>query len=168
VLRLSVSTTPKRELIANVETRVWRDKEKQFGPQALADGSFRFEERIELPVWVRSAAVASAISGFQNVQTALSSAPMSSAPAILTGDAFAAARRKLIVHFFRLGTLAKYQVVIDAGVWEESDDAFDGQARWARVFERAEKAGKFEALWNAVAAQDETLTGQLNPFTTQS
>ena len=85
----------------------------------------------------------------------------------LTNDAFAAARRRLIVHFFRLGTIARYNVVIDAGVWEDSDDALEGQARWARVFERAEKAGKFNSLWDAVAANDETLAGQPNPFTVQ-
>jgi hypothetical protein len=83
-----------------------------------------------------------------------------------TNDAFAAARRKLIVHFFRLGTLSRYEAVLKAGVWDDSDDALDGQARWARVFERAEKAGKFATLWNAVATKDETLAGQTNPFTT--
>ena len=86
----------------------------------------------------------------------------------LTSDAFAAARRKLIVHFFRLGTIARYEAAILAGAWEESDDALAGQARWSRVFERAEKANKFGALWNAVAANDETLTGQPNPFNNQA
>jgi hypothetical protein len=95
------------------------------------------------------------------------SSPVEAVDDALTIDAFAAARRKLIVHFFRLGTLSRYQAVIDAGVWEQSDDALDGQARWASVFERAEKAGKFGALWEAVAAKDETLTGQPNPFTSQ-
>ena len=85
--------------------------------------------------------------------------------AILNKDAFAAARRKLIVHFFRLGTLSRYQAVLDAGVWDESDDALAGQARWARVFERAEKTDKLAALWTAVAAKDETLAEQANPFT---
>ena len=77
---------------------------------------------------------------------------------------FAAARRKLIVHFFRLGTIARYEAVIEAGVWEEGDDAFDGQARWARVFDRAEKTNKFDALWHSVTEKDETLTQQPNPF----
>jgi hypothetical protein len=86
--------------------------------------------------------------------------------ATTTSDAFAAARRKLIVHFFRLGTLARYKAVLDAGVWNETDDALEGQARWARVFERAEKAGKLPILWDAVAAEDKTLAGQANPFTT--
>jgi len=54
---------------------------------------------------------------------------------------------------------------MDTGVWEDTDDAFDGEARWARVFDRAEKAGKFPDLWEAVAANDETLVGQPNPFT---
>jgi len=81
-----------------------------------------------------------------------------------TLDAFAVARRTLIVHFFRLGTLSRYEVVISAGMWDESDDALDGQARWAAVFDSAEKTAKFGALWEAVAAKDETLTGQPNPF----
>ena len=86
----------------------------------------------------------------------------------MTPDAFSAARRKLIVHFFRSGTLSRVQAATTAGVWEEGDDAFDGQERWARIFDRAEKADKLGALWNAVAAQDNTLAGQNNPFTKNS
>jgi predicted phosphodiesterase len=159
VLRLSVITAPKRALIVNAETRVWRDKDKCFGQYVQSDGSPRYEERIELPVWVRPITPNST-----SVESVLSSSRVKAVAATLTEDAFAAARRKLIVHFFRLGTLSRYQVVIDAGVWDESDDALNGQARWAGVFERAEKAGKFGALWEAVAAKDETLTGQPNPF----
>jgi len=167
VLRLSVSTVPKRELIVNVETRVWRDKDKCFGQYVQSDGSPRYEERIELPEWVRPAVVAPVISNSPPTESVLSYSPVKAVAATLTDDAFAAARRKLIVHFFRLGTISRYQTVIDAGVWDESDDALDGQARWASVFERTEKSGKFAALWEAVAAKDETLTGQSNPFTTQ-
>ncbi len=86
----------------------------------------------------------------------------------MTPDAFAAARRKLIVHFFRLGTIARFQAAINAEVWEESDDSFDGQERWARVFERAESAGKLRSLWEAIAAEDQSLAGQSNPFKTAS
>jgi hypothetical protein len=86
----------------------------------------------------------------------------------MTPEAFTAARRKLIVHFFRLGTIARFQVAINAEVWEEIDDAFDGQERWARVFDRAERAGKLRSLWEAIAAEDQSLTGQDNPFKTVS
>jgi hypothetical protein len=86
---------------------------------------------------------------------------------VRTDDAFLAARRKLIVHFFRLGTIDRYNAVMAAGVWEDGDDALDGQARWGRVFERAEKNNKFSVLWKAVAEKDKTLEGQPNPFTTQ-
>jgi predicted phosphodiesterase len=167
VLRLSVSTAAKRELIANVETRVWRDKDKCFGPYVQPDGVPRYEERIELLSWVRPATETPTVSNFPTDKSVICSSPVEAVDHALTIDAFAAARRKLIVHFFRLGTVSRYQVVIDAGVWEDSDDALDGQARWARVFERAEKASKFDALWDAVAANDDTLTGQPNPFTTQ-
>ncbi len=79
----------------------------------------------------------------------------------MTPDVFSAARRKLIVHFFRVGALSRIEAATAAGVWEESDDAFDGQERWARVFDRAEKNNKLEALWDAIAKEDQTLTGRL-------
>jgi predicted phosphodiesterase len=167
VLRLSVTLTPRRELIASVETRIWLDNERCFGPHMLPNGPSRHEERIGLPPWTRPAASPATISHSPPSNCGLSSSSHGRVmTAILTNDAFAAARRKLIVHFFRLGTLSRYQAVLDAGVWDESDDALDGQARWARVFERAEKADKLAALWTAVAAKDETLAGQTNPFTT--
>jgi hypothetical protein len=86
-------------------------------------------------------------------------------------DANTAARRKLIVHFFRLGVLSRHKAAIAAKVWEESDDALVGQERWARVFERAEKAERLDALWDAVfQASDpeeaKTLMGETNPFKT--
>lgn len=167
VLRLSVSTTTNRELVACVETRVWQDNNKRFGPHTQPNGLHYHEEHIKLPAWVRPTASVPAISHSSTGRPSISSSPrvkvMTSIP---TKDTLAAARRKLIVHFFRLGTLARYKAVLDAGVWDDSDDAFDGQARWARVFERAEKAGKFATLWDAVAAKDDTLIGQTNPFTT--
>ena len=82
----------------------------------------------------------------------------------MTRNVVLAARRRLIVHFFRLGTIQRYQAASDAGVWEDGDDAFDGQERWARVFERAQKEEKLGMLWDAVAARGQTLSGQINPF----
>ncbi|MEI9966913.1 MAG: hypothetical protein WDN67_04815 [Candidatus Moraniibacteriota bacterium] len=79
--------------------------------------------------------------------------------------AFAAGRRKLIVHFFRLATLSKYQVAMSVALYDESDDAMEGQARWAKVFERAEQSQKLSALWTAVASMDNSLAGEPNPFT---
>jgi hypothetical protein len=168
VLRLSVNTGAKRVLIASVETRVWRDKDKCFGPQPESDGKPRYEEKIELPSLVRPSVAPALISDSQPEESSVLSPVVEIVTPTLTNDAFVAARRKLIVHFFRLGTLARYNVVIGAGVWDESDDAFDGQERWARVFERAEKNAKLGVLWDAVAGNDDTLTGQPNPFTPES
>jgi len=165
VLRLSIRTTPIRELLVTVETRVWRDKDKCFGPYVQIDGAPRHEVRLELPPWVRPASATVNLHS-PSAEALLSSPCAKDMTATLTNDSMAAARRKLIVHFFRLGTIARYNAVIDAGVWEESDDAFDGQARWARVFDRAKKADKLGALWGAVAARDDMLTGNPNPFTT--
>lgn len=161
VLRLSVDSTAQRELSVHVETRIWQDAEKCFAKYSHGDGSDSHTVRISLKAWTRPAA---------SPQLSMSAAvPVSSSSemraSIMTPDAFAASRRKLVVHFFRVGTLSRYQAAINAGVWEEGDDAFDGQERWARVFERAEKNGKLGALWDAVAARDETLAAHTNPFT---
>ena len=164
VLRLSIDATVKRTLIVRVETRVWRERDKCFGPQVQEDGSPYFEARIELLEWKVPKVLTGENFNSKPANSLLSSAPVTTVATTLTSDSYAAARRKLIVHFFRLGTIARYEAAIHAGVWEESDDALDGQSRWSRVFERAEKTNKFGALWNAVAANDETLTGQSNPF----
>ena len=151
-------------LVVRVETRVWRDKDKCFGPHVQPNGISYYEARIDLAAWTSATASIPPIVDSKGTETSVSSllgAPVTSTP---TNDTFAAARRKLIVHFFRLGTIARYEAVIEAGVWEEGDDAFDGQARWARVFDRAEKTNKFDALWHSVTEKDETLTQQPNPF----
>lgn len=166
VLRLCMDTTTKRELIVRVETRIWLDKDKCFGKHVQTNGSDYHEERIVLPSLTRPIA-APKISCSTSVLSPLLSVPAMNVT-VLTPEAFAAARRKLIVHFFRIGTLSRYEAVIDAKVWEEGDDAFDGQARWARVFDRAEKTCKLGSLWDAVAAKDQTLAGQPNPFTIKS
>jgi len=164
VLRLSVDTKGKRDLCVQVETRVWRDKDKCFSKYVQGDGSDFYEERITLKAWTPSTK-APQLRPSRNPEAAM---PSELITATMSPDVLIAARRKLIVHFFRIGTLSRVQAAIDAGVWEEGDDAFDGQVRWARVFERAEKAGKFGALWDAVAAKDQTLSGQTNPFTQKS
>lgn len=164
VLRLSVDATHKRELCVQVETRVWRDKEKCFAKYVQGDGSDFHEERIPLKTWTPPVA-SSRPSTPAEPMIAVPSSPDMNSP-IMTPDTIAAARRKLIVHFFRIGTISRFQAAIKAGVWEDGDDAFDGQERWARVFERAEKSGKLGSLWEAVAAEDQTLTGQSNPFKT--
>lgn len=163
VLRLAIETTGKRQLIASLETRVWRDRDKCFGPSTDAAGSRVSEFRIQLPPRTMPVA-APANSSSTAVESKILSNSEKPVAATPTNDALIAARRKLIVHFFRLGTIDRYKVVMDAGVWEEGDDAFDGQARWARVFERAERANKFQAMWTAIALKDETLSGQPNPF----
>ena len=163
VLRLSVDTSKGRDLIVQVETRVWRPKDKCFAKYVQGDGSDFHTERIPLKAWTQPAAA-------PHISTSASppipvSSPVEMNDLTMTRDVFAAARRKLIVHFFRVGTLSRFQAAINAGVWEEGDDAFDGQERWARVFERAEKNEKLKALWDAVAKEDQTLAGQINPFT---
>jgi 3',5'-cyclic AMP phosphodiesterase CpdA len=162
VITLSINSAEKRVLNVGVETRVWRDKDKCFGPYVQKDGSPRYQETLQLPAWRSN--MATKASSSPTVDPGLSSAIPDTVSTTPDSDSFAAARRKLIVHFFRLGTLSRYQVVISAGVWDDTDDTLDGQARWARVFERAEKAGKFDVLWEAVASKDELLSRERNPF----
>lgn len=158
VLRVSVGTAEKRELCVSVETRIWRDRDQSFQPYS------KTEHRINLPE-IAMAPVKSVISDYPNTASVLYSEPVKTNSTDLTADAFAAARRKLIVHFFRLGVVGRLNAAIEAGVWEDSYDAFTGQAKWMRVFEKAEQTEKIANLWDAVASRDVTLTGQDNPFT---
>ena len=164
VLRLSVDTTKQRELCVRVETRVWRDKDKCFSKYVQGDGSDIHEERIPLKTWAPPIASPQPSNSVEPAIAVASSHDLKAL--VMTPESIAAARRKLIVHFFRIGTLSRFQAAINAGVWDESDDAFDGQERWARVFDRAEKSGKLGSLWKAVAAEDQTLSDQNNPFET--
>jgi predicted phosphodiesterase len=163
VLRLSVDTSNGRDLVVQVETRVWRSKDKCFARFVQGDGSDFHTEIIPLKGRPQPP-TPSEYSASAMPEIAVSSPPEMKART-MTPDEFAAARRKLIVHFFRIGTLSRFQAAINASVWEEGDDAFDGQERWARVFDRAEKVGKLGVLWETVAAEDQTLAGQINPFT---
>lgn len=159
VVRLSVDASCSRELVIQVETRVWREKDKCFAKFVQGDGSDFHTERIPLKAWTRPEATAQILTS-ANPPVPVSSPTEMNAPT-MTPDVFSAARRKLIVHFFRVGALSRIEAATAAGVWEESDDAFDGQERWARVFDRAEKNNKLEALWDAIAKEDQTLTGRL-------
>lgn len=163
VLRLSVQTSPERMLVANVENRVWLDKDKCFGPHAQKDGKLSRTEHIKLRPWTKPRVVniSGSITGKSTILGSLHGKEMTATP---TSDTILAARRKLIVHFFRLGVIDRYEAVMKAGAYEKGDDDLEGQARWARVFERAEKNKKLGALWNAVAEKDRTLQGQKNPF----
>jgi predicted phosphodiesterase len=160
VLRLSVDTSRGRDLVVQVETRVWRPKDKCFSKYVQGDGSDFHTERITLRAWTRPS---DTVLASAKAPVAVSSLSEMKAQT-MTPDEFAAARRKLIVHFFRVGTLSRFQAAMNAGVWEEGDDAFDGQERWARVFSRAEKHEKLGVLWDAIATEDQTLAAQINPF----
>lgn len=163
VIRLSIEGGVKRELVVKLETRLWRDKDKCFGPGVTTSGTVYHEERLKLPDRTPpDTPVAASVP--TSTAIPLSSPTITPVTTTPTDDALSAARRKLIVHFFRLGTIDRYNAVIAAGVWEEGDDAFSGQARWGRVFERAEKTRKLGAIWTAVAAKDKTLAEQPNPF----
>jgi predicted MPP superfamily phosphohydrolase len=162
VLRLSMSMAGQRTLVASVEGRIWLDRDKCFAPAPKSNGERYHEFRFPLEPRTKPVPAVSNSSSMPE-QSAILSKPENTVTG-QSNDALVAARRKLIVHFFRLGTIDRYQAVIDAGVWEEGDDAFDGQERWARVFERAEKAKMLGVLWAVVSQKDQTLAGQANPF----
>lgn len=159
ILKLSIETNSERILIAEVEHRIWLDKEKRFGPKASTSERFP----IKLPTWAKPpvSKLSGALVGQSTIVGTLTVKDMTQSP---TPDAIQAARRKLIVHFFRLGVIDRHNVAKTLGILEEGDDALTGQARWARMFERAEKLKKFGDLWNEVAKLDSTLHGQPNPF----
>jgi hypothetical protein len=58
--------------------------------------------------------------------------------------------RKLIVAFFQLGTLSRYEICAECGLLTESDVVMEPQTMWATAFQRAVEQDKLEALADAI------------------
>ena len=164
VLHLSIDTTGKRTLVAQVETRIWLDHDKCFGPRPVKGGTPFQIETMELPDWKPSRPVQATVLDSKPAAPAVSSPKAMIADLPMTSDAIASARRRLYMHFHRLGVISRLEAAMESGVWEDGDDALTGPTRWSRIFERAEKKDKLAALWNSVAAKDPVLSTQKNPF----
>ena len=167
VIRLSVETNQqRRNLLIKVETRNWHKTGRAFVAAPWPGfASGHYEHRQDLPP-VRIAESRTIPNTTAETPTITETATVPEEPLAAADDlAFASGRRKLIVHFFRLGIITRYEVVMSVGLYDESDEALEGQARWARIFERAEEKKQFPALWTAVASRDIELVGVPNPFT---
>lgn len=165
IIRLAIENNSQRTLITQVETRVWHKTEFNFHNFQTANSAKFHEHRQILP--------AVAIAQKPLVHNTAPEPLKGSTPIVVTDISdntktatFAAARRKLIIHFLDLGPLGRYEAAMTAGVWDNADENLQGQALWARVFERAEAMNKLAALWDAVAAKDQRLSVTSNPFTT--
>ncbi len=164
VIRLSVSQESENCVLKiEVETRVWDKTDFCFCSSPGAKGQASFEHCQELPE-AKFAASSEKLETSEFNATILPQASLANTNSSPDNAAFAANRRKLIVRFFRIGIIARLEAAMEAGAWEDRDDSLEGQARWARVFERAEANGKLGALWNAVAMRDQTLAETTNPF----
>jgi hypothetical protein len=58
--------------------------------------------------------------------------------------------RKLIMAFFRLGQLSRYQVCSECELITDADAGMCGQELWATAFKRAREQNKLEALADAI------------------
>ncbi len=166
VIRLSVEHGAARSLLTEVEARVWHKTRFIFCNSPYSNASKCFQHRQSLPA-LGIATASDLGEGPPKLLSRLSPMTVTESPEPAQDAAFAAARRKLIIHFFRLGPIGRYEAVKAAGVWEDSDARFEGQTLWARVFDRATVGNKLASLWEAVATEDKTLIGQSNPFWTQ-
>jgi hypothetical protein len=165
IIRLSIDQGSERTLITQVETRLWHKTAFNFHNSPTANSARFHEHRQKLP----SVTIAQMPLVHHNAPEPLSG----STPTIVTDKSdnahtatFAAARRRLIIHFFDLGPLGRFEAAMAAGVWDDSDENLQGQALWARVFDRAEAMDKLAVLWDAVAAKGGRLPNTPNPFLT--
>lgn len=159
VLRLSIETSSSaRELVVDVETRVWLSKEKCFGPSVNKDGKLTERYMVRMAKWASAGGGSGATGPAPNSSGA---GGTSSAKAL---DEFVAAKRRLVVHFFRIGMLQRFQIADELQLLKPEDDALQGHARWARVFDRAESSKRLHTLWERVSKIDPDLVGSTNPF----
>jgi predicted phosphodiesterase len=161
VIRLSIVNGDNRILQISVETRVWKPVDKCFRKHSYFDHSDHHVEKIELPTFRKINSTAQTAKE-KNEEVVIKDEQKELSMSVET---YTVAMRKLKVYFFRLGPLPRYETAVDAGVWSDEDDSYEGQERWARVFERAEKLGKLNAFWKAVAAKHIELASEENPFT---
>lgn len=167
VIRISIENSPERTLITQVETRLWHKTAFTFHEFRTPEGEKFFEHRQTLP----AVAIAKTPLLYDTEPVQLSSSTpiaVTDKPSAEQTATFAAAKRRLTIHFFGLGPIDRYEAVMAAGLWDDSDENLQGQALWGKVFERAEENEKLGALWDAVAKKDSTITDQINPFTKDS
>lgn len=74
--------------------------------------------------------------------------------------------RKLIIGFFKLGPISRYEAAHKAELGKEMDDPTrTGMDKWAFVFKEAKKQNKLGPLWDAVASyKDSELQRTPNPY----
>ncbi len=167
VIRISIKGGTERTLVTQVETRVWHKTAFTFHESRTPEGAKVYEHLQTLP----TVSIAKKPPVHDTAPVPLSNPTPTTATDKLSAEqaaTFAAAKRRLTIHFFGLGPIGRLETVMAAGLWDKSDESLQGQALWARLFERAEKDEKLEALWDAVAKEDQTLAVQLNPFTKSS
>lgn len=137
----------------------WRPANHRFDP-VLSSAGTDFEEFLfDLPDWEAP--------GSPQAQGVDSGAPSSEAAMTASNDAAASkpgARRLLVVHFFGLGTPARYNIATALNLLREGDDQFKGHELWSKVLDRAHREGKLAQLWQAVAEKDPDLGSTTNPF----
>lgn len=163
IVRVAIEMEPSRTLVTRVETRTWHKTKFEFVATPLGDQTNEYVHRQALPKAAGAKpageanliALAQTETQRQNVKQEASN----------EDAAFDAAMRRLILHFFQLGILDRLKCALEAGVWDEGDDSFEGQAKWARVFHRAQQTNHLLELWNAVAKRNPNLAQLPNPFT---
>lgn len=163
IVRVAIEAEPCRTLVTRVETRTWHKTEFVFVAAPQANQTNEYVHRQALPQ-VADAKPA----GAANVMPTVLPKPQSpnvKEEAPNEDAAFGAAMRRLILHFFQLGILDRLKCAVEAGVWDDEDDSFEGQAKWARVFHRAQQTNHLVELWNAVAKRNPNLAHMPNPFT---
>ena len=162
IIKIGIETLDNRTLVTRVETRTWHKSEFTFVPLAQANGTNEFVHRQQLPLVAKPKPM--------EILSAQLPAQHHIHPEDVNQNAhnedatFSAARRRLIVHFFQLGILDRLNCAIEAGVWEEEFDDLEGQAKWAKVFENAQKLQLFPTLWDSVASRNQNLANGPNPF----
>ena len=163
IVRVAIETEPSRTLVTRVETRTWHKTEFEFVAAPHGNQTNEIVHRQPLPKLVR-ANPAGAANVILPAQTETQSENVKE-EAPNEDAAFDAAMRRLILHFFQLGPLDRLKSAMEAGVWDDEDDSFEGQSKWARVFHRAQQTNRLVELWNAVTNRNSNLADLSNPFT---
>lgn len=152
-----------RKLSITIHTREYDSENYRFRPRRNEYDEPAEKTEIAIPAWTAPSKDGMIVSVGKEGRTA-----ESEGDSVASADASAAvaeaAKRELLVHFFRLGTPLRYTTAFEAGLLRDGDDALPPQTMWAEVFRRAAAEDVLAKFWDVVAAKAPGLKEKANPF----
>ena len=161
-----IGTNGNRKLSIVIHTREYDSNNYCFRPRRNEDDQPFEKTEIAIPAWTSPVDEGMIPSVSKEARSAKTGGSSDASVTDVSASAEEAAKRELLVHFFRLGAPLRYTTAYEAGLLRDGDDGLPPQTMWAEVFRRAAAEHALEKFWDVVAARAPALKEKGNPFKT--